>query len=58
MGFHNPSVITILQHESNYPNANTCPQELALPGLASTFVEFKKSLNSALAIQKEGFGII
>ena len=36
MGFHDPPVITILQNESIYPNANTCPKELELPGCVST----------------------
>ena len=58
MGFHDPPVITILQNESIYPNANTCPKELELPGCVSTFEQFKTSMDSALAMQKEGFGII
>ena len=35
-GFSDPSVITVLQNDSKYPNANTCPLELELPGYAST----------------------
>ena len=38
--------------------ANTCPKELELPGCVSTFEQFKTSMDSALAMQKEGFGII
>ena len=58
MGFYNPSLITVLQNVSVYPNANTCPLELELPGQVNTYVEFKKSMDSALDSQGEGFGII
>jgi hypothetical protein len=56
MGFRN--AITILQNDSVYPNANTCPLELELPGQVNTYGEFKKNMDSAIDIQKEGFGIV
>ena len=37
VGFCRPSVITVLQNDSAYPNTNTCPLELELPGRVSTF---------------------
>lgn len=58
MGFSKPSLITVLQNESSFPNANTCPMELEVPGLVATYEEFKKNMNCALDSQKEGFGIV
>ena len=54
MGFKSP--ITILQNDSTLPNANTCPLELELPGVVTTYEEFKNSMD--LEIQEEGFGIV
>jgi hypothetical protein len=56
MGFH--CAITILQNSSVYPNANTCPLELEIPGLVTTYEDFKRQMDSALSNQKEGFGIV
>ena len=56
MGFQNP--ITVLQNNSTLPNANTCPLELEVPGQVTTYEEFKVSMDSALGIQEEGFGIV
>jgi hypothetical protein len=58
IGFTNPSVITILQNTSVLPNANTCPQELELPGLIEDYDVFRKRFNTVLDTQKHGFGVI
>jgi hypothetical protein len=58
MGFCNPSVITVLQNSSVYPNSNTCPMELELPGGVTSFEDFKKNMDSAIGFQEEGFGIV
>ena len=58
MGFYNPSVITVLQNTSVFPNANTCPLELELPGGVNNYEEFKQNMDSALNIQGVGFGIV
>jgi hypothetical protein len=58
MGFTNPSVITIMQNNSVFPNANTCPMELELPGSVGSYEEFKQNMDSTLVIQEEGFGIV
>jgi hypothetical protein len=41
-----------------YPNANTCPLELELPGQVKIYDDFKRNMNSAIDMQEEGFGII
>lgn len=56
MGFSNS--ITVLQNDSVFPNSNTCPLELELPGLVKTYEEFKKNMDAALDAQEEGFGIV
>lgn len=56
MGFH-PSSITVLQNMSVYPNGNTCPLELELPGRIKDFEDFKRNMDSAFNFQ-EGFGIV
>jgi hypothetical protein len=58
MGFSNPSVITIMQNNSAFPNGNTCPMELELPGSVGSYEEFKQNMDSTLVIQEEGFGIV
>ena len=58
MGFHNPSSIAVLQNTSVYPNANTCPLELELPGGVKNFEEFKHNLDSAFNFQEEGIDIL
>lgn len=58
MGFYNPSSITVRQNTSVYPNANTRPLELELPGGVNSFEEFRRNLDSALNFQEEGFGIV
>ena len=58
MGFFNPSVITVLQNSSVFPNSNTCPLELELPGGVTSFEDLKKSMDSAIEFQEEGFGIV
>ena len=58
MGFFNPSVIMVLQNSSVFPNANTCPMELELPGGVTSFEDFKKSMDTAIDFQEEGFGIV
>ena len=58
MGFFNPSVITVLQNSSVFPNSNTCPMELELPGGVTSFDDFKRNMDSAMEFQKEGFGIV
>jgi len=57
MGF-SPSVITVLQNTSVFPNANTCPLELELPGEVNSYEEFKQNMDSALKFQEVGFGIV
>ena len=57
MGF-NPSEITVLQNISVFPNANTCPLELEIPGNVDTYGDFKRNIDCAINAQKEGFGII
>ena len=56
MGFSH--AITVLQNDSVYPNANTCPLELELPGQVTTYDDFKRNMNSAIDMQEEGFGIV
>ena len=58
MGFCNPSEITVLKNASVFPNANTCPLELEIPGNVDTYEDFKKNMDSAIDAQEEGFGII
>ena len=57
MGF-NPAEITVLQNSSVFPNANTCPLELEVPGNVETYEDFKKNMDCAINAQEEGFGII
>jgi hypothetical protein len=58
MGFYKPSLITILQNSSVFPNANTCPMELELPSGVDTYEKFERNMDIAINFQKEGFGII
>ena len=58
MGFYNPSKITVLQNSSVFPNSNTCPMELELPGGVTSFEQFKKNMDSVINFQEEGFGIV
>jgi hypothetical protein len=57
MGFCQSSVITVLQNSSVFPNSNTCPMELELPGGVTSFEDFKKNMDTAIDFQEEGFGI-
>ena len=56
MGFSN--AVVVLQNDSVFPNANTCPLELELPGKVKTYDDFKRNMNSAIDMQEEGFGIV
>ena len=58
MGFFNPSVITVLQNSSVFPNSNTCPMELELPGGLTKVLKIKKNMDSAIEFQEEGFGMV
>ena len=58
MGYCTQSFVTVTQNTSVFPNANTCPLELEVPGLVNSFDEFKRSIDSAINYQEEGFGII
>ena len=57
MGF-NPSEITVLQNNSVFPNANTCPLELEVPGNVGMYEGFKRNMDCAINAQEEGFDIL
>lgn len=59
LGFDDPSHITVSEgHHTLFPIANTCPMELELPGIHTTFDKFRSYMNQALDLECTGFGIV